>query len=81
MSAPPDRPAQAVAEVTSGPRDQCGEQVLELVAGDRDQPGWRRVAGAFGQGGHDQEGVGNHGQGGPPIPGAPAADLVLVQPD
>ena len=32
--------------------------MLEFVAGDRDQPGWCRVAGAFGQDGDDQEGVG-----------------------
>ena len=35
---------------------------------------------AFGGGGHGQEGVGEHGQGGPAVPGGPAADLVLVQP-
>ena len=35
---------------------------------------------AFGGGGHGQEGVGEHGQGGPAVPGGPAPDLVLVQP-
>jgi hypothetical protein len=39
------------------------------------------VAGLFGHGRHYQEGVGEHRQGGPPVPGAPAADLVLVQAD
>jgi hypothetical protein len=33
----------------------------------------------FGHGRDHQEGVGEHGQGDPAIPGAPAADLVLVQ--
>jgi hypothetical protein len=39
------------------------------------------VAGSFSAGGHHQEGMGNHGQGGPAVPGAPATDLVLVQAD
>lgn len=34
---------------------------------------------AFVRGGHRQEGVGEHGQGGPAVPGAPASELVLVQ--
>ena len=70
-----------MAEVTSGTGEQRREQVLDLVAGQPDQPGRRRVAGLFGSGGHHQEGVGHHGQGGPAVPGAPAADLVLVQAD
>ena len=36
---------------------------------------------AFGGGGHGQESVGEHGQGGPAVPGAPAPDLVLVEAD
>jgi hypothetical protein len=68
-----------MAEVTGGTGVQRREQVLDLVAGQRDQPGRRRVAGVVGQGGDHQEGVGNHGQGGPAVPGAPAADLMLVQ--
>ena len=36
---------------------------------------------AFGCGGHGQEGVGEHGQGGPAVPGAPTADLVLIKSD
>jgi hypothetical protein len=70
-----------VAEITDRPSHQCREQVLELVAGQRDQPGRRLLASAFGNGRHDQEGVGEHGQGDPPIPGAPAAHLMLIQPD
>ena len=38
---------------------------------------WSRSLG----GGDGQEGVGEHGQGGPAVPGGPAADLVLVEPD
>ena len=77
MASSPDRPAQPVGAITSGPRQQGREQALDLVAGDRDQPGWCRVAGALRQGRDDHEGVGEHGQGGPAVPGAPAADLVL----
>jgi hypothetical protein len=74
VSASPDRPAQPVAEVTSRTGSQWREQVLDLVAGQPDQPGRRWVAGPFGQGGDHQEGVGEHGQGGPAVPGPPAAD-------
>ncbi len=35
----------------------------------------------FDRGGHGQEGVGEHGQGGPAVPGAPAPNLVLIEPD
>jgi hypothetical protein len=58
---------------------QADEQVADFVAGERDQLGRWWVADALEQGGHDQEGVGEHGQGHPPVPGAPAADLVLIQ--
>jgi hypothetical protein len=37
------------------------------------------VAGVVGKCCHHQEGVGKHRQGGPAVPGAPAAHLVLVQ--
>jgi hypothetical protein len=67
-----------VGAIASGQGEQGGEQMPDLVAGDRDQP-WYRVACAFGQGGDDQEGVGEHGERDPTVPGAPAADLVLVQ--
>ena len=75
----PQRPAQPVGEVTGGRSDQGGEQVLQLVAGQADQVGWRRVPGAAGGGQDHKEGVGEHGKGGPAVPGAPAADLMLVQ--
>ena len=57
----------------------CGEEVGDLVAGQRDLPG--RVLGAerFEGGGDGEDGDGEHGQGDPPVPGGPAADLMLVQ--
>src|SRR6266508_3676962 len=79
MSASPQRPAQPVGAITDRLSEQGSEQVLELVAGHRDQARRCRVAGAFGQGCQHQEGVGEHGKGDPAVPGAPAADLVLVQ--
>jgi hypothetical protein len=79
MSASPQRPTQPVGTITGGPGEQGREQVLDLVAGDPDQLGQCRVAGALGQGGDDQEGVGEHGQVGPAVPGAPATNLVLVK--
>jgi hypothetical protein len=81
MSASPDRPAQPVSGVSEGDGDQGGEQVLDLVAGQPDQPGRWWVASVFGHGRHYQEGVGEYRQGDPAVPGAPAADLVLVQAD
>jgi hypothetical protein len=38
------------------------------------------AAGVLGSGHDGEEGQGEHGQGGPPVPGVPAADLVLIQP-
>jgi hypothetical protein len=68
-----------MAEISGGTGHQRREQVLDLVAGQADQPGWWWVAGAVGGREHHEEGVGDHSQGGPAVPGAPAADLVLVQ--
>jgi hypothetical protein len=73
--------AQSVSDLTGGPRDQCCEQALDLVAGHRDQPRRSGVAGTFGQGCHDQEGMGEHRQRDPPVARAPATDLTLVQAD
>ena len=67
-----------MAMVTGGTGKQRCEQVLDLVTGQPDELGWWR-AGAVGQGGDHKEGVGEHGQGGPAVPGAPAADLMGVQ--
>lgn len=58
--------------------DQCREQVLDLVAGHGDQAVGGGSVAAFG-GCSAEEGVGEHGEGGPAVPGGPAADLVLVQ--
>ena len=63
-----------------GDEQQGVEESAKLVDGQRDQPGRCGLGVAFGGGGHGQEGVGEHGQGGPAVPGGPAADLVLVQP-
>ncbi len=58
-------PAQPVAGIS----DEGGEQVLDLVVGQLAQPGRRGIAGLIGQRRHDQEGVGEHRQGGPAAPG------------
>jgi len=79
MAASPQRPAQPVAAITDRLGEQCAKQVLDLVAGQGNQPGGWWLAGALGQGRDDQEGVGEHRERGPAVPGAPAADLMLVQ--
>ena len=59
---------------------QPGEEPADLVAGQRDQLVIVRVlVVSLGGGQHGQERVGEQGQDGPPVPGGPAADLVLVQ--
>ena len=63
-----------------GGEQQGVEESAKLVDGQRDQPGRCGCGVAFGGGGHGQEGVGEHGQGGPAVPGGPAPDLVLIQP-
>src|SRR5215467_5222979 len=76
-----------VASVTSAsgvrcrgwPEGQAGEQVGDLVAGQRDLV-CRSGAVCVLEGGGDGEGCGGeHGEGDPPVPGGPAAGLVLVQ--
>src|SRR5215211_7504274 len=79
MSASPHRPAQPVAAIAGGLDEQRGEQVLEFAAGQPDQPMRYRMSGPLGGGEHRQEGERDHGEGGPAVPGAPAADLMLVQ--
>ena len=64
----------------AGGEQQGVEEAAKLVDGQRDQTGRGGLGVAFGGGGHGQEGVGEHGQGGPAVPGGPAPDLVLVQP-
>ena len=58
---------------------QAGEQAADLVAGQRDQLLVVRVAGGGLAGQDGQEGVDEQGQDGPPVPGGPGPDLVLVQ--
>lgn len=53
----------------------------ELVDSELDQAlGCGRGA-PLGQGGRGQEGVGEHGQGAPAVPGAPVSELVLIETD
>jgi len=80
VASPPGRPSQPVRGACHWLDDQRAEQGGDLVASERDLVLWRRGAGVFGGGGDGEEGQGEHGQGGPPVPGVPAADLVLVQP-
>jgi hypothetical protein len=68
-----------VPDIVCGFDDQVSEEAGDFVAGQRDLPGWAGVVSAFGCGGDGQEGAGEHGEGDPPVPGGPAADLVLVQ--
>jgi hypothetical protein len=49
------------------------------VPGERDQLVLVTAAGGGVRGQDGQEGAGEQGQDGPPVPGGPAADLVLVQ--
>jgi hypothetical protein len=50
------------------------------VAGQRDQPVIADAPGVVLRRGQDgQERVGEQGQDGPPVPGRPAADLMLIQ--
>lgn len=57
------------------------EQAAELVDGQVDEVVGCRCVVAFDRGGDGEEGVGEHREGGPAVPGIPAADLVLVEPD
>jgi hypothetical protein len=59
---------------------QSGEQPADFVTGQWDELVIVRVAAAgLGRGQDGQESVGEQRQDGPPVPGGPAADLVLVQ--
>ena len=63
-----------------GDEEQGVEEATKLVDGQRDQTGRCGLGVSFSGGGHGQEGMREHGQGGPSVPGGPAADLVLVEP-
>jgi hypothetical protein len=78
MAASSDGPSERVGAASAGFDDQDVEQVAKFVDGHSDQPGWVvTVAVTGGRGG--EEGVGEDRQGGPAVPGRPAAVLVLVQ--
>ena len=64
-----------------GDQEQGVEESAKLVDGQRNQPDRCGRGVAFGGGGHGQEGMGEHGQGGPAVPGGPAPHLVLVESD
>lgn len=53
---------------------------MELGNGEFDQSDRCWGSATFGGGGHGEEGVGEHRQGGPSVPGGPATDLMLIQP-
>ena len=63
----------------SGVEEQGVEEPPELVDGELDEPLWCGDVASFGGCGDGEERVGEHGQGGPAVPGGPASDLVLVQ--
>jgi hypothetical protein len=67
---------QDMGDVANG-LQSCGKQAADLVAGKPDQAA--ALCGRGFGGGHDgQESVGQDGQGCPPPPRGPGADLVLV---
>ena len=53
----------------------------DLIAGQQDLVCRAGLAGVLEGGGDGEDGSGEHGEGDPPVPGCPAADLVLVQAD
>ena len=57
------------------------EEASKLVDGQCDQAGRCGLGVAFGRGGHGQEGMRKHGQGGPAVPRGPAPDLMLIDTD
>ena len=56
-----------------------GQEAGDLVAGERDLVVRSTAALVLAGGGDGQERQCEHGQGGPPVPGGPAADLMLVE--
>ncbi len=64
-----------------GDEQQCVEEASKLVDGQGDQALGGGCGIAFDRCGYGQEGMGEHGQGGPAVPGAPAPHLVLIQSD
>jgi hypothetical protein len=62
-----------------GGANRCPQAEVPLFSGGAGQPG-RPGAGPAGAGGCGKKGVGEHRQGDVPVPGAPFADLVVVEP-
>src|SRR5215469_5592105 len=78
VAAPPGGPAQPVPHVAAWPACRGGEKAGDLVTGQWDQPRrWR--LGVLGQRSDGQKRQREHGQGDPPVPGRPAAHLMLVE--
>ena len=79
VAAAPARPAHPVRVVACGPDGRAGEQVGDLVAGQGDLVRRPEAVGVLGGCGDGKGRGGEHGEGDPPVPGGPAADLVLIQ--
>lgn len=80
VASSPGRPGFGAGQHAGGIDDQNGEEPPDLVAGQRDQPGGCGSVVVFVRGDHGEQGVGEHREQGPALPGGPAADLVLVEP-
>ncbi|AWW41827.1 hypothetical protein DN051_38630 [Streptomyces cadmiisoli] len=59
--------------------DERNEQALDLVAGERYQSVGPGVAGVFVGTDDREEGMGEHREGDPAVPGCPASDPVFVR--
>jgi hypothetical protein len=68
-----------VPDVSGGFDEKCGEQAPDFVECQGDLVGRRGCSGAFGRREDGEESVGEHDQGGPPVPGGPSAELMLVE--
>ncbi len=77
VSSAPGRPGQQGGDGVVGGEEHGVEEAAEFVDAQLDQPRRRGLVVAFDGGGHGEEGVGEHGQGGPAVPGGSASDLVL----
>jgi hypothetical protein len=70
---------QQADECAGGLEEEGVHEPMELVDGQFEQARWGGGQVLLGGGGHGEERVGEQGEGGPLVPGGPAADLVLVQ--
>jgi hypothetical protein len=80
VAPPPCRPSQPGPGILRWLDEQGSEQSGDFVAGEQALPGWCPVAGVLGGGGDGEKRGGEHRQGGPPVPGGQAADLVVIEP-